>query len=407
MNNDISKLFVIGINHKTSTLFEREKFQINKNDLSDALMYMMSMTEVEGAVIVSTCNRLEFYLVLVQNADPFWIISDFYLGKGIMDTCESKNKFYLYEGIDAAKHLLKVSAGLDSMVLGEYQVLGQIKDAYSIACSANAADKILHKLFHTAFRAGKAVRTKTKISSYNKSLSHVAFNIIKEKLRKENVITIVGVNQNTKIIAEKLYKAGYRHLIFVNRKLYKAEELAEKFNGIAFSLDCIEEAMISTRCILSCTGAPGYIINSALINKVYSKSGNPQLLIDMAVPRDINTNGLIDDIKVIDLEELKKYLEEERKAIIMDLSDAEKIIMDEVEKFNVWNELQADESMSFLNEKIENVRLQLLDEKKPHLSTGEFELLDNFSRSLTHRTRTIITQAMKTFPAYIKINKED
>ena len=399
MNNEISKLVVVGINHRTSMLSEREKFQINKKKIPEALNYLVGTGEVEGAVIVSTCNRLEFYMVLKPDADPFSIIYNFYFEKEIKDGSINKKLFYVYTGIDAVKHLFGVTAGLDSLLLGEYQIQGQVKDAYSVACSHNTADKIIHKLFHSAFRAGKAVRTETRIGSYNQSVSSVAFRIIKDKLKKEDVVTIVGVNQNTKIISEKLNRAGFTHLLFVNRKLYKAEELAERYNGLAFSLDYIEEPMISSKCVLSCTGAPGYIITSDQVNKIYSRNRHPRLLIDMAVPRDINTERLIKDIEVIDMDGLKKYLGKENEEIMLNLPKAERIISDEANIFNVWNESLADESMSCLQEKIEEVRLQLLDEKKPQVSGSEFELLNKFSRSLVHRMKTIITQAIKTTPA--------
>ncbi len=396
MDNENLQLFVVGINHRTSSVSEREIYQVNKKEMRTALNRINSFKEVEGAVIVSTCNRLEFYFVLKPGAGPFSIIEDFYCKNKIIDSPINKKLFYQYNGIDAAKHLFKVITGLDSILMGEYQIQGQIKDAYSLACSEKTADKILHKLFHAAFRAGKAVRTNTGIGSCNQSLSGVAFKIIKEKLKKEDVITIVGVNQNTKIIAEQLYRAGFSHLLFVNRTLHKAEEMAEKYKGVAFYLDYIEEPLISSKCVFSCTGAPGYIINADLINKIYLKNKLPKLLVDMAVPRDINTNGLIKDIEVIDMEGLKKYLEDEKNEIVLKLPEAEKIIAYEASLFEVWNESQKDESLCNFQEKIEMVRLQLIDEAKGKISEEELSLLDRFSRSLVHRMKPIITQAIKT-----------
>ena len=406
MNNEIFQLAVIGISYKTSSVSEREIYQINKNEIRTALNCFKSMNEVGGIVIVTTCNRLEFYFVLEPDADPFSIINNFYCGNEIVRAPVNKKFFYLYNGIDAALHLFKVAAGLDSMLIGEYQIQGQLKDSYSIACSEKTADKVLHKLFHAAFRVGKAVRTKTKISSCNQSLSGVAFKLINEKLRKEDVITIVGVNQNTKIIADKLNKAGFSHLVFVNRTLHKAEELAEQYSGVAFSLDFIEEPMISSKCVFSCTGAPGYIVNSDLINKIYSKVKLPKLLIDFAVPRDIETKGLVKDIEVIDLEGLKKYLEEGKKEIALDLPEAERIITNEAKIFEVWNESQTDDSMCMFHEKIETIRQQLLEETRLQITEDEFDILDKFSHSLVHRMKSIITQTIKTTPADTKINNE-
>jgi glutamyl-tRNA reductase len=290
--------------------------------------------------------------------------------------------------------LFKVITGLDSMLLGEYQVQGQIKEAYSLACSQKSADKILHKLFHAAFRVGKNVRSKTKIGSGKQSLSGVVFQIIKEKIRKEDVITIVGVNQSTKIIAEILNNHGFSHLIFVNRTLFKAEELAEKYNGLAFDLDNLYEPLITSKCIFTCTGSSGYIIDSGMINHSYSKSRNPSLIVDMAVPRDINAESINEDIEIIDLEGLKKYLSVQKSEIEIDIPLAQKIISDEVKIFEVWNESQKDDYMGVFAEKIESIRLQLLEETKMQVSEEEMLLLDKFSRSLLHRMKSTITETV-------------
>jgi glutamyl-tRNA reductase len=394
MDSETLQLFAVGINYKTSTISDREKFQINRKEISGALNYFQSKDEVEGIVIVSTCNRLEFYLVLKQNVNPFTVVNSFYFEKRRVEIKEKQNLFYSYSGAEVAKHLFKVITGLDSMLLGEYQVQGQIKEAYSFACSQKSADKILHKLFHAAFRVGKNVRSKTKIGSGKQSLSGVAFQIIKEKLKREDVVTIVGVNQNTKIIAELLFNAGFSHLIFVNRTLYKAEELAEKYNGLAFSLDRIQEPLISSKCVFTCTGSADYILTSGVINIAYNKSHCPCLLIDMAIPRDINTDRINKDIEIIDLEVLKKYLEVQKTDIEADMPLAQKIISDEANIFEVWNESRKDDYLGVFAEKIESIRLQFLDETKLQVSEEELHLLDKFSRSLLHRMKSTITQTV-------------
>ena len=394
MDNETLQLFVVGINYKTSTVSEREIFQINRKEISHSLNYFNSREEVEGVAIVSTCNRLEFYLVLKQDVLPFDIVADFYFERKKISANQKQNLFYIFSGTNVASHLFNVITGLDSMLLGEYQVQGQIKEAYSLACSQKSADKILHKLFHTAFRVGKNVRSKTRIGSGKQSLSGVAAQILKEKLKKEDIVTIVGVNQNTKIIAEMLSNAGFSHLIFVNRTLYKAEELAEKYNGLAFSLDRIQEPLISSKCVFTCTGSADYILSSEIINATYNKSRCPSLLIDMAVPRDINTDRITKEIEVIDLEELKKYLEVQKTDIEADIPLAQKIISDEANIFEVWNEYQKDDYLGVFAEKIESIRLQLLDESKLQVSEYEMKLLDKFSRSLLHRMKSTINQTV-------------
>jgi glutamyl-tRNA reductase len=392
---DEPKLVVVGINHKNASIGEREIFQINRKEIRKALTYFRSIKSVEGVVIVSTCNRLEFYFVLIQGADPYVLLNDFYKNERKVKTLVGKNNFYIYEGINTAKHLFKVISGLDSMILGEYQVQGQIKDAYSIACSEKTADKILHKLFHAAFRTGKTVRTNTKIGQGDKSISGLALKLLKQRLDRTDPIVIIGINHNTKVIAQKLHEAGFSRLIFVNRSYYKAEEMAERYNGNSFRLDSIEEALVDSKGVVSCTGSPDFIINSQLLNKICSRKIYPKLIIDMAIPRDIDPRGLTKKTEFFNLEKLSNCLEEEVREAVFEISEAEKIIAHESRLFEVWNDAQSDNTFAMLDEKIESIRLQFLNEVKGELSENELELLDRFSHSLVHRMKSTVTQVVK------------
>jgi glutamyl-tRNA reductase len=395
MNDENFKLFVVGINHKSSTISEREIYQISKNEISSSLNYFKSRKEVEGVVIISTCNRLEFYLVLNQDANPFSIINDFYFDKMLVDAKSKREQFYLYQKSDAARHLFRTISGLDSVVLGEYQIQGQIKDSYSIACSEKSADKILHKLFHAAFRTGKRVRTHTRIGSGKQSLSGVAYQIVNEVLKKEDAITVVGVNENTKIIAEKLSKSGYTNLNFINRTLYKAEELAAKYSGTAYTLDKIEEPLAKSKCLFSCTGSSGFIITSNQLNKIYDETGCLELIIDMAIPRDVDTRGINEKINIFNLEKLKIYLEKQRIKTALDLSLADRIIENEANIFEVWSDARKEDVFGPFAEKIEIMRQQLIDETNAQFSEDELQSLDKFSNSLIHRLKAIVNQALR------------
>ncbi len=395
MNNELFRLVVCGISHRNSTISEREIFQINRKDMQDALKYFQNKNGIEGVVVISTCNRIEFYLVIQQRVNPLSIIRDYYLEKNI-DLHEYQKLFYTHNESEVAAHLFKVICGLDSMLLGEYQIQGQIKEAYSIACSFKSAEKILHKLFHAAFRIGKNIRSQTKIGSGKQSLSGVAFHIIKEKLSIEDKVAIIGVNQSTKIIAKKLNQAGFQNLVFINRTLYKAEELANKFSCNAFNLKQIEDALNGVNCIFSSTGSPGFIINSDLLNIISFLSKHLKLIIDMAIPRDIDSNGISEDIEFYDLEGLKTFLDNQKEEIVSELPIAEKIISDEVKIFEVWSEYQNDNTIAYFNEKVESIRLQLLDEAKLQNSEEEIKNLDKFSRSLVHRLKSTINQVLKT-----------
>lgn len=392
---EIYQLVVIGINHKTSTIAEREKLQISKKEVDSALKFFNSMTEIEGTIIVPTCNRLEFYFSLKQDTDPFSIIYDFYHKRGIRLNQERRKLFYTYRGIEAAKHLFKVISGLDSMLIGEYQIQGQVKDAYSLACSAKTTGKILHKLFHSAFHTGKKVRTHTKIGRGNQSLSGIAFNIIDKNLLPEDTITIIGVNQNSKILADNLQKSGYHNLNFVNRTLSEAKKLTGTFGGYAYDLKHLEKAAVGSSCIFSCTGAPGYIMNSELINSLYNRTGKLKLIVDMAVPHDIDARGLNQKIEFVDIDKLQDFMDQQRMNITSDIPKALDIIDDEAKIFEAWEESQNNEKVYLAEEKVEAIRLQLINEIKPSISEHESELLDKFSRSLIHRMKSIINESVR------------
>jgi glutamyl-tRNA reductase len=396
MKEERLKLTLIGISHKTSSISDLELFQLNKNETGNALRYLKSLAGVEGVAIISTCNRVEFYLSTNKNTDPFSLIGTYYENKIGINTSQRKDIFYSYYDTEAAKHLFKIICGLDSMVLGEYQIQGQIKEAYSVACSIKTADKILHRLFHAAFRVGKNIRSKTKIGSGKQSVSGVAFQILSEKLSKNDTIALIGVNQNTKIIAKKLSDSGFSNLIFVNRTLYKAEKLAEQYSGKAYELEKIENAILNANCIFSCTGAPGYIVHSDLIRRIYKKIKHPALIIDIALPRDIETEGIPGEIQVFDLEGLKLYLKNLEKEIALDMPFAIKIINDEIKLFEAWSESQNDETIAYFDQKFESLRLQFMDETSEELSEEEYQMLDKFSRSFLHRIKSTIHQIIKT-----------
>ena len=390
------RLVVIGISHNTASISDLESFQINRSEMGKALHNIFRINEVNGIVIVSTCNRVEFYLSLSKEINPFPIINNFYNLQKNIDVSKTEKSFYVRNNNGAATHLFKVVCGLDSMVLGEYQVQGQIKESYSLACSEKTADKLLHKLFHAAFRVGKSVRSKTKIGSVKQSVSGVACQLMKEKLDHDDAIAIIGVNQNTSIIAEKLKRAKFSDLIFINRTLYKAQKLANQFSGRAFGFNRMESALSGAKCIFSCTGAPDFVITSEMLKRITGKANNLNLIIDIAIPRDIDTGNLSGKIEVFDLDGLKTRLINQEKEIALDLPIIEKIILEETRIFEAWSESQSDETIAYYDEKLEYLRQQILDETKESISGEEFQLLEKFSRSLLHRLKSTIHQIVKT-----------
>jgi len=393
---DKLKLAVVGISHHTASISSLEAFQLDRKEIARTLHFFRAFPGVSGTVIISTCNRVEFYFSTINDVEPFELVRKYYLANKIFDINNKRNSFFSLRNSDATTHLFRVISGLDSLVPGEYQIQGQIKELYSIACSEKSADKIIHKLFHAAFRVGKNVRSSTSFGSGKQSVSGVAYQIISEKLFKDDSIAIIGVNQNSKIIAEKLFSSGFNQLIFINRTLHKAQQLASQFSGSAFGFDNLDKALSNVKCIFSSTGAPGYILTPDLLKTIFSGTKFPELIIDIAVPRDIDTDGLPGTTETFNLEGLKKFLENQQKEIARDIPQVEKIVEQETALFAAWSETNSNSSVAYFDERIEAIRQQFLSENTENLTKEESLILDKFSRSLIHRLKSTLHQIVLT-----------
>ncbi|MCX7735550.1 MAG: glutamyl-tRNA reductase [Candidatus Kapabacteria bacterium] len=387
-------LYIFGINQKTSLTHEREVFQLNRKEIPKALKTIKEYDGVEAVLILNTCNRVEFYLLLADNITPEEIIRKYYFEEKQIIFEGREHLFISLANEKATEHLFRVISGLESLVLGEYQIQGQVKEAYSIACEVKTLEKIMHKLFHAAFRCGKAVRNNTSLGEGKQSVSGVASKIIIDKLNKTDKIAIIGVNENTKIMASELKANNFYNLIFVNRTLYKAEILAEEYGGIASPLSNIENILTECKAIFSSTGSPDYIVTNEILQRLIAQGKCPNLIIDMAIPRDIETRNLPEEIEVYDLGRLNGYLERQNLERMKDFPKAEKIIEDEVRLFQTWADNSDNELLQPIAEKIELVRQNLINEYENQFSDQSKAKVDKITRQLIHRIQPILINAL-------------
>lgn len=394
MSGEIN-ISVIGVSYRTATIEEFELLQIPRKDIFKLLQTFKERRGVEGIVLLSTCNRLEFYVSHSLNVEPQNKLFDIYSQYRNLDISSFQNLFYVKSGQDAIKHLLYVISGLDSLVIGEYQIQGQVKEAYSIACQARTVDKALHKLFHSAFRCGKEVRTATSLGKGRQSVSGLAARILQESITDNSWVTVVGVNENSKIIATELKKKGFSNFFFVNRTLHKAQALAEEYGGVAYSLESIAEILPKTDILFTSTSAPGTIIPSNFVKDSYSLARKPTIIIDLAVPRDVDTNGLPSEVLCYNIETLKQHLERENSLKLGDLPLCEKIIEQELNAFLVWKESAKDDIFEPYAEKFEHIRSQLLEEYSNILPAETMEKVDKITRQLLHRTKSLFVSILK------------
>ncbi len=400
------ELSLIGVNHKSSSVSEREIFQIERKMIIPSLKIFIENDKIEGVIIVVTCSRLEFYLVVQQGFDSINFIENYYSKQGI-DFDKYRHIFYQKKNEDeVTRHLFRVISGLDSLVLGEYQIQGQIRESYSKACEAKTVDKILHKLFHAAFRAGKNVRTNTKIGEGKQSVSGMASQILKNEINKSSQIALIGVNENTKIMAEELYSSGFHNLVFVNRTKYKAEILAEQYSVQAEGLDNIENVLSKSDAVFSSTGSKESIVSSELIHKLQKKNTFPKLVIDMAVPRDFDFKEDFQQVKYCDITALKYFLNRQEKEKTNAIEEAEQIIEKEVNIFKAWNESRTNTILEPYSEKFELIRQQLLEEYHRQFSVDAYKKADKMTKSLVHRMQSTFVRAILKTNQEIKVIKQ-
>lgn len=335
-----ARLAVVGINYKTSSLREREPLQLAIEELPRVNDLLVSTTGVMEAAAICTCNRIEFYLVLRERVAAFDVVAGMYRAYRNIDIEPQREKFYERTEAHAARHLALLAAGLNSMVLGETQIFGQIKKAYSTACSIKSAGKILHRLFHQAFRTGKRVREETTIGRGAVSVGGVAARLVKERLPDDTdpAILFLGVNEMISLAAEHFRKAGYRRFTFANRTVENARGLADNFGGDAHGLDDLPRHMSAADVVVTCTGSSTPIITRVPAEEALGKAtGKGILIIDLGVPRDVeNAISDLPGITLLDLDDIQRELDsglEERASAIR---PAEEIVEEKVEQFMYW-----------------------------------------------------------------------
>ncbi|MBM2815251.1 MAG: glutamyl-tRNA reductase [Ignavibacteria bacterium] len=388
-------LVLCGINYKTSNVETRELFQIPKNDLIRALNILKNIEGVDESLILTTCGRIEFYLVLNKSFNPEDIINTFYLEFNGLDLNSHLNNFYFRHGTSVARHLFRVICGLDSLVLGEYQIQGQVKDAYSAACSASNPGKILHRLFHFAFRTGKYIRTETSIGKTNLSIAALTNDILKENVVISDRVAFIGANENIKIIAHELSKSGFKNLIFFNRTVTKAQQLTDNFGGCACSLENLPELIGSANAIVSCTGAPGFILKSEDIAKIYDSS-DLKVIIDLGMPRNIEIpDNIKTKIKILNMENINIILKIQDKNIELETEFINNYIEEQILTFIAWFNGRNNLLSIFCSEQIEQIRLQTIREFGREIPEQSKELFDVFSKTLSLRILTIVNKINK------------
>lgn len=339
------KFSVVGLSHRTAPIEVRERLATYTRDIDAALHRLSRLEGVSEACVVSTCNRVEIYTA--GPVDPPMMRRHVrrFLAEGagvLMDDLEPH--LVQHDADGALTHLFRVASSLDSMVLGEPQILGQVKDAYRKAVDAGALRSELNPVFQRAFSVAKRIRSETGIAENAVSMSFAAVELGRQifaDLAGREVL-LVGAGKMGGLAAKHLWANGVGRIRVASRRIFTAEKLAKEVNGTAASLEDLPLLLSSADIVICSTAAPGFVIDRKMVSKVLrSRRYRPLLIVDIAVPRDVEPRvGQLDNVFVYDVDDLEGVLEQNRQKRSVEAEAAEALVRDEVARFLAWRNAQ-------------------------------------------------------------------
>lgn len=394
-------LVVVGLNHQSAPIELRERFAIGPEQLAGTLSELSGRSEILECAILSTCNRTEVYAV--TDSLPLARSSLLSLFEAPAQTPD-----FTYDLTDraAVEHLFSVSSGLNSLVLGENQILGQVREAYSQAQKASTAGPILEKLFNWALKVGKMARSQTRICQGAASVAAAAVELAEDVFGdlKGRRVLLLGAGKMTQAALNLLQNAGVHSIRVVNRTLEKASQLASRCGGEAMPFDQLDAALSDCELMISCTGAPHYIVTHERLRPIMRKRrGNPLLIVDIAVPRDIEPRcGDIDNVYVYNIDDLQQVVSSTLERRRQEVSAVLEIIKNQSGEF--YKDMDArkvGEAIRALRENFEAIRKSELSRFASKQSLNEVELkrMEQLSEQLLNKLLHAPTQRLRQLGA--------
>jgi glutamyl-tRNA reductase len=343
MSSQHPHIYCLGLNHKTANLALRERLAFPQHQLETSLARLgcgdnSSWKEIENIVILSTCNRVELYGIGTQ---PIFDKLETFLSEiQSIPTSEFSSELYKLVDEEAVQHLFNVAAGLDSMVIGEPQILGQVTEAYAVARKHGTIGKILSRLFQTAIRTGKRARTETTINHNPASIASVAANLISKTVPDLPAakIMVLGAGEMAELAFESLRKRGAKSVLVVNRTLARAQELANRWGGQAAAFETLSEYLLDMDIVISSTGAPHTLIRPPMVAEVLKqRPQRPLVFMDIAVPRDVDTEvNNIPGVYLYDIDTLSNHLESNLAQREAEVPKVQAIVAEERKSFEEY-----------------------------------------------------------------------
>lgn len=386
-------LIVLGINHKTASLAVREKVAFADHELGQIMAEVKENTEDSEVALLSTCNRVEFYVSNESKQHEElktrlmqWLETK----KGVGE--ELEQAVYCHQGTDAVGHLMKVASGLDSMVLGEPQILGQLKACYQKARRAGTVSQVMERLFQKTFAAAKRVRHETEIGSNPVSVAYAAVTLARHIFSDFSELTVlfVGAGETIELAARHLEQNGVKQMIMANRTLANAQKLADDFDGKAVGLDAIPHYLPQADIVVSSTGSMLPIIGKGMVESALKERRRKSMfMVDLAVPRDIESSvAKLDDVYLYSVDDLEGVIQENLQARQEAAEEAVVILQEFVSDFEKWHAgRQKHDTVRELHQMYGAIAQAELERAKAQLKKGNDAeaVLEHFSHRLTKK----------------------
>lgn len=402
------RVLVIGVNHKTASVEVREKLAFNGPKLEEGVVGLRKIQEVREVAVLSTCNRVELYTCVGNVPTATENIKNFLAEFHGLNRPDIEKSLFVHQSEDAVRHVFRVSSSLDSMVVGEPQILGQIKDSFDFALSKKTTGVLLNKLMKKAISTAKRVRTETRIAENAVSISFAAVELAKKIFTSlaGRSFMLLGAGEMAELAARHLVNNGVTDVKVVNRTYERGCELANEFNGKAVRFEDFLHELVTTDIIICSTGAPTYVLFREQMQKVMKERKNrPVFIIDISVPRNIDPEiNKIDNVYLYDVDNLQDVVDTNIHGRKVEAEKAEKIIGEEVEKFNKWmSSLDSVPTIVALRQKAEEIRADEIEKLKSRLP----DLEESKMKAVEYMATAIINKLIHAPTVALKEDSED
>lgn len=385
-------ILLIGLNHKSAPVEVREKVSLSRPQIEKLSSRIKEISDFDGCAILSTCNRTEFYInaqsPLLAQETFINLISDY----SNIPSRQLADYLYIKFDKNAVKHLFTVAGGMDSMILGESQIQGQVQDAYEYALAYGISDNIINTLFMNALTVGKRVRTETQIDRHTLSISAAAVELAKQKFAdlSNKTVLVLGAGETSELTSRYLISNGLRSIMVANRTYERAEWLANEIGGQAVNFSDLDKYLVEADIVISSTASPVPIIDKDDLLKADISRQKPLLFIDIAVPRDIDPNVReLSYVQLYDIDDLEKIMSGNLQYRMKEAIAAQKIVDEELEDFYFWlDSLWVVPTIVKMREQIEYIRKDEISRAINRIdnpSNREKQIIEQLANSIVNR----------------------